>query len=46
VPQSRPLGTPSVLASFLAAHPSGGGTGAGAYDNRPFFDTLNRLGTA
>ena len=38
------LGVPSVLQAFLAAHPSGGGTGAGAYDNSGFFDTLNQLG--
>ena len=46
VTQSQPLGVPSVMSAFLAAHPGGGGTGAGAYNNKPFFDTLNKLGTA
>lgn len=46
VPQSAPLGTPSVLNSFLAAHPGGGGAGAGNYNNSGFFNTLNRLRSA
>jgi hypothetical protein len=46
VPASQPLGVPSVLSSFLAAHPGGGGKGAGAYDNSGFFNTLNKLGAA
>ena len=48
VPQAQPLGTPSVLNSFLAAHP-GGGTAApasGGYGNKGFFDTLNQLRSA
>jgi hypothetical protein len=44
VPASNPLGTPSVLNAFLAAHPSGGSKGAGNYSNSGFFDTLNQLG--
>jgi hypothetical protein len=43
VPASKPLGTPSVLNAFLAAHPSGG-TKTGGYDNTGFFNTLNSLG--
>ena len=46
VPQSQPLGTPSVMDSFMAAHPGGGGTGAGNYNNTGFFDTLNKLRSA
>ena len=46
VPQAQPLGTPSVLNSFLAAHPSGGATGAGGYSNQGFFQTLNKLRAA
>jgi hypothetical protein len=46
VPQAAPLGQPSVLNSFLAAHPSGGGAGAGNYNNTGFFDTLNKLRSA
>ena len=47
VPQSAPLGTPSVLNAFLAAHPSGGGgPAAGNYSNKGFFDTLNQLRSA
>lgn len=46
VPASPPLGTPSVMTAFLAAHPQGGGKGAGGYDNSGFFNTLNQLGTA
>ena len=48
VPQAQPLGTPSVLNTFLAAHP-GGGTAApagGGYGNAGFFDTLNKLRSA
>ena len=48
VPEAQPLGTPSVLNSFLAAHP-GGGTAApagGGYSNKGFFDTLNQLRSA
>ena len=41
VPQAAPLGQPSVLSAFLAAHPSGGQTGS--YNNQPFFNTLNQL---
>jgi hypothetical protein len=44
VPASSPLGVPSVLSAFLAAHPSGGAKGAGNYNNSGFFDTLNQLG--
>ncbi len=43
VPQAQPLGTPSVLNSFLAANPGGGGAGAGGYNNQGFFSTLNKL---
>ncbi len=47
VPQAQPLGTPSVLNSFLAAHPGGGGgPAAGNYSNKPFFDTLSQLRSA
>ena len=47
VPQAQPLGTPSVLNSFLAAHPGGGGgPAAGNYTNKPFFDTLSQLRSA
>ena len=47
VPQATPLGTPSVLNSFLAAHPGGGGgPAAGNYSNKGFFDTLNQLRSA
>jgi hypothetical protein len=44
-PGARPTGAPqpSVLAQFLAAHPSGGTTGAGGYSNQSFFNTLNAL---
>ena len=48
VPQAQPLGTPSVLDSFMAAHP-GGGTAApagGGYGNKGFFDTLQNLRSA
>ena len=47
-PEAPPLGQPSVLNSFLAAHP-GGGTAApagGGYGNKGFFDTLNQLRSA
>jgi hypothetical protein len=37
---------PSVLAAFLAAHPQGGSTGAGGYNNATFFNTLNQLQAA
>ena len=46
VPASKPLGTPSVLNAFMAAHPSGGTKGAGGYDNSGFFSTLNNLKSA
>ena len=48
VPQAQPLGTPSVLNSFLAAHPSGGtaAPAGGGYGNKGFFDTLNQLRSA
>jgi hypothetical protein len=46
VPQSQPLGSPSVMSSFLAAHPGGGGAGAGGYNNSGFFQTLNKLRAA
>ena len=46
VPQAQPLGTPSVMDSFLSAHPGGGGQGAGNYSNTGFFDTLNKLRSA
>lgn len=44
-PGATPTGTPqpSVLAQFLAAHPSGGTTGAGGYSNKGFFNTLAGL---
>jgi hypothetical protein len=45
VPQAQPLGEPSVLNAFLAAHP-GGGTAApagGGYGNAGFFSTLDKL---
>lgn len=48
VPQAAPLGSPSVMNAFLAAHP-GGGTAApagGGYGNKGFFDTLNQLRSA
>ena len=48
VPQAQPLGSPSVLDSFMAAHP-GGGTAApagGGYGNKGFFDTLQNLRSA
>ena len=38
VPASHPLGVPSVLNTFLAAHPSGGSK-TGGYDNTGFFST-------
>ena len=46
VPQASPLGSPSVMNSFLAANPSGGGAGAGGYNNSGFFNTLNKLRSA
>ena len=46
VPASKPLGTPSVLNAFMAAHPSGGTKGAGGYDNSGFFSTLSNLKSA
>ena len=47
VPQAQPLGSPSVMSAFLAAHPGGGGgPAAGNYTNKPFFDTLNQLRSA
>ena len=48
VPQASPLGSPSVMNSFLAANPGGGGAGAGAggYNNSGFFNTLNKLRSA
>ena len=48
VQPSAPLGTPSVLNTFLAANP-GAGTAAplgGGYSNQPFFSTLNKLRSA
>ena len=45
VPQSPSLANqPSALNAFLA-NQSGGGTGAGGYSNKGFFDTLNALKT-
>ena len=46
VPQASPLGSPSVMNSFLAANPGGGGAGAGGYNNSGFFNTLNKLRSA
>ena len=46
VPASTPLGTPSVLNAFMAAHPGGGAKGAGGYDNSGFFSTLSNLRNA
>ena len=46
VPQAQPLGSPSVMNAFLAANPSGGGSGAGGYNNTGFFNTLNKLRSA
>ena len=46
VPASQPLGVPSVMNAFMAAHPSGGAKGAGAYDNSGFFSTLSNLRNA
>ena len=43
VPIKQPLGTPSVLQSFLAHNPGGGATMPGGYTNKPFFATLNNL---
>ena len=43
VPIKQPLGTPSVLQSFLANNPGGGATTPGGYTNKPFFATLNNL---
>jgi hypothetical protein len=43
VPQAQPLGSPSVMNAFLAANPSGGGSGAGGYNNQGFFQTLDKL---
>ena len=45
VPQASPLGSPSVMNSFLAANP-GGGAGAGGYNNSGFFNTLTKLRSA
>jgi hypothetical protein len=45
VSQSQPLGSPSVMNAFLAAHPDGGGT-TGSYSNKSFFDTLGKLRSA
>lgn len=45
-PGQTPTGSPSqpsVIQSFLAAHPGGGSTGAGGYTNKPFFNTLQQL---
>ena len=46
VPESNPLGVPSVMNAFMAAHPSGGSKGAGNYDNSGFFSTLSNLRSA
>ena len=46
VSQASPLGSPSVMNSFLAANPGGGGAGAGGYNNSGFFNTLNKLRSA
>ena len=46
VPASQPLGVPSVMNAFMAAHPSGGAKGAGGYDNSGFFNTLSNLRSA
>ena len=46
VPEASPLGSPSVMNSFLAANPGGGGAGAGGYNNSGFFNTLNKLRSA
>ena len=43
VPVSSPLGTPSVMNAFMAAHPTGGAKGAGGYNNSGFFNTLSNL---
>ena len=42
VPASQPLGMPSVMNAFMAAHPSGGAKGAGGYDNSGFFQHLEQ----
>ena len=41
VPEASLAAQPSVLDNFLATH--SGGTGAGGYSNKGFFDTLNSL---
>ena len=47
VPQSQPLGSPSVMSAFLQAHPGGGGgPAAGNYSNAGFFSTLDKLRAA
>jgi hypothetical protein len=44
VPQSAPLGQPSVLDAFLSTHTAGpAAPAAGGYSNAPFFNTLNKL---
>ena len=44
IPASQPVGSPSVMDSFLAANKGGGA--AGGYSNHGFFDTLNKLRSA
>ena len=47
IPASQPLGSPSVMASFLANNKGTGPAPAGGgYSNQGFFDTLNKLRTA
>jgi len=43
VQPSAPLGTPSVMESFLANNKGSSTPGAGGYSNEGFFSTLNKL---